>query len=54
VTGTLTVVGNYRNSKHWLLIILSEFQYYSGDIRDSPIVDDNAQLLGFVGAGWVF
>jgi outer membrane protein len=51
-TWSVNVLTNHRISKRWLGILLSEYEWYSSDIEDSPVVDDSGQMRMLIGAAY--
>jgi outer membrane protein len=46
---SLNTTINYRISPRWLALFLAEYEGYSSDIKDSPIVDESGQFRTLVG-----
>jgi outer membrane protein len=48
------VVSNYRIHENWLLMFLLEYEGFSDDVKDSPIVSEDGEFNLMLGAAWNF
>lgn len=54
LNGHLKLVANKRLAEHWTLISLVEYDHLGSGIADSPLIEKNHYLSGFIGVSYAF
>lgn len=50
----VSLMGQYQINKNWGLMVGGGVNYYSDEITDSPIVDEDSSAQGFIGIQYMF